>query len=270
MEQIAARYLGDPDRWLEIATLNGLRSPYIDEDGFFYTLLSNADGRQFNISSNQNLFIGQKIVLSSLTQPQVTRRIIDIEKINATNYLITVDGLDNLDVFTTLDQAKVRAYLPGTVNSQDQIFVPSDLAASDTVLSRPVPATKGDPLVGLSKIDWLLTDSGDVATDAYGDFRLSFGITNLIQALKMKFATPPQKLLKHPGYGAGLTPGISNADLNNQDVIQQILKSIQDDPRYGDILSLNITREGPTFGVSLAVTMADGSGVFPISFVLNS
>lgn len=270
MEQIAARYLGNPDRWIEIATLNGLRSPYIDEDGFFYNLLSNADGRQFNVSTNANLYVGQKIVLSNLTQPPTTRRITNIEKINSSNYLITVDGLDNLDVYTTATSAKMRAYLPGTVNSQDQIYVPSDLAETDTFLTRPVPATKGDPLVGLSKVDWLLTDSGDIAIDAYGDFRLSFGITNLIQALKMKFATPPDRLLKHPGYGAGLTPGVSNADLNDSDTITRIINSINQDPRYGEIVSLVIERKGPIYSVSLSVTLANGTGVFPISFVLNN
>ncbi len=269
MEQISARYLGDPDKWLEIATLNALRSPYIDEDGFFYDLLSNADGRQFNVETNENLFIGQKIVLSSLTQPSTTRRIINIEKISPTNYLITADGLDNLDVFTTGDNAKMRAYLPGTVNSQDQIYVPSNLPATDTVLSRPVPATKGDPLVGLSKIDWLLTDSGDLATDAFGDFRLAFGMSNIMQALKMKFATPPSVLLKHPDFGAGLTPGISTADLNDQDVIRQIIRTIEQDSRFGEIVNLSIERKGPTYSIFVSVTLADGSGVFPISFVLN-
>jgi hypothetical protein len=269
MEQMAARFLGNPERWIEIATLNAMRSPYIDEDGFFYNLLSNADGRQFNVETNQNLYVGQKIVLSSLTQPQTTRRIINIEQISPTNFLITADGLDNLDVFTTNDKAKMRAYLPGTVNSQDQIYIPSEQDVTETFLSRPVPATKGDPLVGLSKIDWLLTESGDIATDAYGDFRLAFGISNLIQALKMKFSTPPNRLLTHPGYGAGLTPGISTADLRDSDVIRQIIKSIQNDPRYGDIISLNIDRVGPKYSISLSVTLADGSGVFPINFVLN-
>jgi hypothetical protein len=269
MEQIAARYLGNPDRWLEIATLNDMRSPYIDEDGFFLNLLSNADGRRFNIESNTNLFVGQKINLLSLTQPTVTRRIINIERIGSANYLITTDGLDNLDVYTTADNARMRAYLPGTVNSQDQFYIPSDLQVTDTVLSRPVPSTSGDPLVGLSKVDWLLTDSGDLATDAFGDFRLAAGMTNLIQALKMKFATPPGRLIKHPGFGAGLTPGISTADLNDSDVIRQIIVSIDNDPRYGQILSLNVQKDGPTYSVAVAVTLADGSGVFPISFVLN-
>jgi hypothetical protein len=269
MEQIAARYLGDPDRWIEIATLNALRSPYIDETGFFYTLLSNADGRQFNIDSDDNLFIGQKIVLSSQTQPQNTRLITNIEKISAGNFLITVNGLANLSVFTTVDNAKMRAYLPGTVNSQDQIYVPSDMAVTETFLARPVPITEGDPLVGMSKIDWLLTESGDVAIDTYGDFRLAFGISNLIQALKMKFATPTTSLLKHPTYGAGLNVGVSNADLKNSDVIRQIIQSIQNDPRFGDIINLTIERKGPKFAISLAVSLANGNGVFPISFVLN-
>ena len=34
IEAIAARYLGDPQRWIEIATLNNLQDPYIDESGF--------------------------------------------------------------------------------------------------------------------------------------------------------------------------------------------------------------------------------------------
>jgi hypothetical protein len=269
MEQIAARYLGNPDRWVEIAALNGMRSPYIDEDGFFLPLLSNADGRQFTISSRDNLFINQKVYISSLTQPTTIRRIINIEQINTSTYLITVDGLDNLSTYTTTDQAKMRAYLPGTVNSLDQIFVPNDGVAEDTVLSRPVPAFEGDPLVGLSKIDWLLEENGDVAMDSFGDARLAAGITNISQALKLKFVTPPNRLLKNPEYGAGLTPGISNADLNSQDVLRQIVKSIETDPRFGAIISLTLQRSGAVFAVSLAVQIANGNGLFPINFVVK-
>src|SRR5690606_37592854 len=36
LEEISLRYLGDANRWLEIATLNALRDPYIDEEGFNY------------------------------------------------------------------------------------------------------------------------------------------------------------------------------------------------------------------------------------------
>merc|ERR1712146_557222 len=65
IEQISLRYLKDANRWVEIATLNNLKSPYIDEDGFERFFLSNGDGRQFNIDSDENLFVGQKISLTS-------------------------------------------------------------------------------------------------------------------------------------------------------------------------------------------------------------
>ena len=266
IEQIAARYLGDPDRWLEIATINALKEPYIDEDGFFRPLLSNADGRQFNISSKENLYIGQKIILSSLTQPQEARRIINIEKISDSNYLITADGLDNLSVYTTANSAKMQAFLPGTVNSQNQIFIPAEGAAPDDVRTRPVSAFKNDPLVGLSKVDILLTENGDIAVNNYGDFRLAGGLTNIIQALKMKFSVNPGRLLKHLEYGAGIEHGVSSADVNSQDIVETIRTSIQEDERFDQIERLEIVLNGPTLTINLAVSLANGQGIVPISF----
>jgi len=270
IEQIAARYLGNSERWLEIVTLNALKPPYIDEVGFIRTFLSNGDGRQFNISSVDDLYIGQTIFLFSNTQPKQRRKIINIEKVNDTNYLITVDGLDNLAIFTTSDNAKMQAYLPGTVNSQDQIFIPSDLPVSEDLVTRPVPATKDDELTGLSKIDLLLTDDNDIAIDAFGDFRLAYGLTNIFQALKLKFITEPGQLLRFPGFGSGLRPGISNADINAQDVYNIISALIAQDNRFAGIENLQIIQEGPIFTVNLSVFMANGLGVYPISFKLTT
>jgi hypothetical protein len=268
IEQIAARYLGNSERWLEIVTLNALKPPYIDEVGFQRPFLSNGDGRQFNVDSAENLYIGQKIFLFSNTQPKQKRTIINIEKINDTNFLITVDGLDNLGIFTTSANAKMQAYLPGTVNSQDQIFIPSDLPVPEDLATRPVPATKDDELTGLSKIDILLGDDNDIAVDAFGDLRLSYGLTNIFQALKLKFITEPGQLLRFPSFGSGLRPGMSNADINAQNVYNIISALIAQDPRFSGIERLQITQEGPIFTVNLSVFIANGLGVYPISFKL--
>ena len=266
IEQIAARYLDDPDRWLEIVTLNALKEPYIDENGFFRSLLSNADGRQFNINSVENLYVGQKIIFSSLTQPQESRRIINIEQINETNYLITADGLDNLDIYTIADKAKIQAFLPGTINSQNQIFIPTEDQAPNDVRTRPVSTFKNDPLVGLSKIDILLTENGDVALNNYGDFRLAGGLTNIVQALKMKFAVIQGRLIKHPQYGSSVQPGISIAELDAKEIVETIRNSIQEDTRFSQIERLEISLNGPTLTINLSVSLANNQGIVPISF----
>lgn len=270
IEQIAARYLGDQERWLEIATINALKSPYIDEDGFFRSFLSNGDGRQFNVSSSENLFVGQKILIYSNTQPRQRRTIIDIEKINESNFLITVDGLDNLSIFTLNDDATMQAYLPGTVNSQDQIFIPSDLPVTDDLITRPVPAAQDDALTSLSRIDLLLTEDNDIAVNSFGDFRLSFGLTNLFQALRLKFVTEPGQLIRHPNFGSGLRQGASLADTTATDIYNTISALIAQDTRYSGIQSLQVDVDGPVVSVNLSVFVANGLGVFPISFRLSA
>lgn len=270
IEQIAARYLGDQERWLEIVALNNLKSPYIDEVGFTLPFLSNGDGRQLNIQSSTNLFIGQVVTIFSNSQPKQRRRIINIERINENNFLITLDGLDNLSGFTTTDQASLLAYLPGTVNSQDQIFIPSNIGVPDDLVTRPVPAAQDDELTGLSKIDFLLTDDNDIAIDSFGDFRLSFGLTNIFQALKLKFVTEPGQLLRHPDFGSGLRQGASTADISANNVYNIISSLIAQDPRFSGIESLQVIKEGPILRVNLSVFIANGLGVYPISFQLAS
>lgn len=269
IQQIADRYLQDSDRWIEIATLNALRSPYIDENGFSYPLLSNASGRQLNIADVTNLFVNQKVTLYSNTQIPVTRQITNIENISQGNYLITLNGLANLDNFTLADQAYLKAYLPATVNSKNTIFVPTTQTPTDTVFSRPVPATVGDPLVGMSRVDMLLDTNNDIAMNSFGEIAISFGLSNCMQALKLKFTSPPGRNLKHKDFGAGLRAGDSNADTKAQDLYNAISSAVLADPRFSSIQRLDINQNGPTTTVSLVVNLNNGKGVLPISFQLN-
>ena len=270
IEEIAARYLGDPQRWLEIATLNGLRDPYIDEDGFQLDLLSNATGRQVTVASETNLYVGQKVVIHSSTQMPSARTILDIDRLSDTNFLLTLDGLPDLDNFITTDGAYVQAYLPGTVNSQQKIFIPSDLPVSDDSNIVPPSSTSGDPLTGLSKVDWLLTDSGDLAVNNYGDMRYSSGITNIIQALRIKFGSQLNTLLLHPNFGLGVKVGTISSEIQIQNLYNAINSMIEQDPRFVGVSRLQITLNGPTLGISLAVQLPNQTGVFPISFALTA
>lgn len=268
IEQIAARYLGDPQRWLEIVTLNNLRDPYIDENGFQRPLLSNATGRQITISSIQEMYIGQRVVLKSSTQTPSARRILGIDRLSDTSYLLSLDGEPNLDNFITADSAYLQAYLPGTVNSQQKIFIPSNLAVPNDPNILVPTSVANDPLVGLSKVDWLLTETGDIATNSFGDFRFAAGITNLVQALKLKISTPKGSLLTHPDYGLGIRAGMMNSDVNVQDIYNSINKLIEEDPRFQGLDSLQISLNGPVLSISMGVMLAGQNGVFPLTFEL--
>lgn len=267
IEEIAARYLGNPDRWIEIATLNRLRSPYIDEEGFEYLLLSNAGGRQINVNDfEQKLYIGQKIVLSSTTVPQFIRKITNIEKISDTNYLVTVDGLADLDNLQTSNNAKMKGYLPGTVNSQDQIYIPSDLPADVDDRVKTPSAFRNDNLTKISKIDLLLTDEGDLAINGVGDMRLANGLNNLVQALKLKIRTKKGTLLRHLQFGIGIQHGISIADIEEGVLVKELTRMVTADSRFSGIERLDIQLVGATLKIDMAVTISNSSGIIPISF----
>lgn len=266
IEGISMRYLGDAQRWLEIATLNNLRSPYIDENGFQYSLLSNASGRQITVGSQDNLYVGQRIVLRSSTQSPIARKILGIDRLSDTSFLLSLDGEANLDNFIVADSAYLQAYLPGTVNSQQKIFIPSDLAVSDDPRIIVPPSTQSDPLVGLSKVDWLLTDAGDIAVNSYGDVRLAAGMTNLIQALKIKIGTQKGTILLHPDFGIGIRAGMMNADTDARQVFDDLSKAIADDTRFQGLDSLQVIINGPTMTINMGVRLAGNNGVFPIAF----
>jgi hypothetical protein len=268
IEQISARYLNNSDRYNEIITLNNLKSPYIDEEGFFYSFLSNGDGRQFNIESKDKLFIGQKIQLFSNTIPMFTRKITNIEKISDANYLVTIDGVDDLGLLKISEKAKMKAFLPGTVNSQNQIYIPSSQPATEEPRTYDIPFLKEDTLTGLSKIDWLVDDYGDVVVNSFAEMALANGTTNLIQALKMKIMTQKGTLLSNPEYGLGLSPGISVSEVDIENILTDLRDMVLQDPRFSNIENIELNILPPTVSISINAVLANGRGVFPINFSL--
>jgi hypothetical protein len=272
IEAIAARYLGDAQRWIEIATLNNLEEPYIDESGFQLPLLSNAIGRQVIVASNQNLYFGQTVTLKGAGQVPVSLQITNITALpNGNSYLITLNGQPNLGNFTTANMAYLQAYLPNTTNSQQKIFIPSNLSpptypGQANIIPPGIAAN--DPLTGLSGVDILLTNSGDLALNNYGDFMISYGLTNLIQALYILFNTTLSSFLIHPEYGLGITPGMSVANFNVQQFYEQINGQISQDPRFSTIDKLQVQVNPPTLSISLVISLPGNNGTLPVSFQL--
>ena len=195
-----------------------------------------------------------------------TRKITAIEKISDTNFLITVDGLNDLNSLTTTDLAKIKAFLPGTVNSQNQIYIPSSLAINEESRTYDIPFLKEDTLTSFSKIDWLIDDYGDVVVNSFGEMALANGTTNLVQALKMKIMTQKGSLLSNPEFGLGLTPGISVSEIDIENVLIDLRDMVLQDPRFSDIENIELNILPPTVSISINAILADGKGIFPINF----
>ena len=273
IESISALYLGDPNRWLEIVTLNQLSYPYLDYSGFQLPLVTNAIGRQAIVSTNQDLYLGQTITFMGNLQTQQSRDITNITPLPNGNYLLTVDGLANLDNFTTANGSYIQYYTPGTVNAMQKIYIPSDLPVAQTqgqvnvILPESVQLS-GDPLAQISGVDWLLDSSGDLVIDNYGNFQLAYGMTNIIQWLYILFSTTLNSFLLEPGFGLGVSPGTSISDLNVQELYKQINQQITGDPRFSAVTSLQILAMPPNLKISVGVQLAGTTGVFPVSFSL--
>ncbi len=269
LEEIATYYLGSPERSAEIALLNGLASPFIDEDGTYQNFLSNASKNSFSISNGLQFYIGQKLIFSSNLVVSFSRYITDIKRLNNTHYLITVDGEDNLDTLQLADEAKVQYFAPGTVSSRDTIYIPSNEVPSNIPQRlRPLPYyfKDVDNLASFTGVDIAIGSNNDVILSKSGKVVLVGGLSNLQQALKLKFITPKGSLVRHPGYGSGIQPGMSIADISAADIKDQAISSIMSDFRFGEVQFISVELSGPIMRINGGVTVNANNTVLPFAF----
>jgi hypothetical protein len=271
LEQLANIYLGDPTRWIEIVALNGLQHPYVDEDGFVRSFINNGINNQFNISDITDLYVGQVVYLSSNTQISTKRKITKISQIANNNYLIYVNGDSNLGSFTVADSAQLLAYLPYTVNSMTNIYIPSNAAPDQTELkTKNLTFIDDDPeLVKFSRIDWLLDSSGDLAITKSGFQNLAYGKANLIQAAKMKLMTPPGGLILNPEYGAAPEVGASIAEISTVSQIQRINSAFNSDNRFNIPSSVSVSLQSGIEQISVIAALSNNNGILPITVPLS-
>lgn len=268
LEMVADRYLNDPDRWHEIATLNNLRAPWVDEEGFSYDLLVSGSGNDIQVASIENLVIGQPVWLASTNQGREKRRITAIRSLSSTVHVLTVDGDADLSKFTTTAGAALFAFLPGTVNSLQLLFIPSDKNPGDQGLEpRPNPSiNEFDSLLKVGGYDLLLTDGGDLAITKDGDCRWAQGMANIIQRVRIAMNTPIGTLKHHPGFGFGIQPGTSTADFTAQDILQAARQTFSGDPTFTGIVSASVVKSGPSLSIGMNLGIAGYSQLVPVNF----
>ncbi len=267
LEMLSFRYLGDPNRWHEIAALNGLQTPFVDEEGFILPFLTNGADNRFTVADAKNLFVGQPVWLSSRSVIRSQRRITKIDHLSPTLHLITVDGPANLDGLTTLANAQVQAFLPNTVNSQQVIYIPSDQEPKEQDFKTKAIAgvDEYDQLLSVGGVDLLLTPSNDLIVTPDGDTRWSVGLTNIIQQVRLALGVRQGTLLHHPEFGLPIEVGMSLADLSASDVVKAAQTMFAGNPTFTGVVAAKVDAQGPVARLGLAISVAGTSQLIPVS-----
>lgn len=285
LADLATRYLGSSDRWMEIAIANGLKPPYIDEVGEKVLLSSNGNVNQVNLPATDNFgkankdkfYISQNIILQSNTIPfPESRSVMNIKIIPVSGEIVLeLSGDSDLDRYKSSEGAYVRVFKPNTMNSNFFILIPEGIVALDTP-QKDTPwflqSSKEDEKQAL--VDVLLSDSNDLVFGATGDLALAYGLANAQQALKSKVSVEQGSLLRHPDYGIVSIAGtMSNKKEAAQDILSQsIVSSVEADKRFSRVDSLSITAlegDGTGFLVQLVVRLAGSDSPIPVTFTIT-
>jgi hypothetical protein len=266
LEKLSNQYLGTPDRWMEIAALNGLQEPYVDEVGFNQSILANGSGLQLTVADGTHYYVNQSVWIRSNTQRQEQRRITNVNKLSPNMTVLTLNGTSDLNKFTTLAQTQVYAFLPNTVNSRQYIYIPSDEPTEDDFRVKGIPGVDYfDPLVRTGGIDLLLSPEGDLVITPEGTTRLAVGMANLIQKVRIALGTPRGGLLRHPSFGLGIKPGSSTADISASELQSQAKSMFRDDPAFTGVNYAAVLKSGNSVKMTISIGIAGVNRNIPIT-----
>lgn len=265
IERLAMMYLGDPDRWLEIATLNDLRSPYVDEVGFYLPLLVPGCDNRLVVAEDDRLAVGQIVWIEAGTHAPTRRRITALD-VRDGRLFVTVDGDPDLEPFTPLAGARIHAYLPATVNSRSMIWIPSDQEPDGGW--RVAGVSEGanyDPLLSAGGVDLMLTPTGDLVVTPDGDGRWAVGMANLMQQYRLLVGTRQGTLLHHPDFGLPLRVGDSLADIQPQKLLTAVNKALSFDPAFTSVRGIQLDLAGPVLAIKAAIEVSGSGMTVPLS-----
>lgn len=263
LHSLAQRYLGDASRWMEIAALNGLRDPYIDEVGVEYPLLVNGAGSQVLVRG-ADLYVGQTVYLFSNAVSRTTRRVVEV-KHQGGDLLVTLNGDSDMGLFLVSDAAKLLAFAVDTVNSLGVVYIPSDIQPSSiSYATKAIPGVdEFDPMLRVGGVDLLLNDDNDLVL-TQSDCKMSVGLNNIVQQVRVMLSTVKGQLLTHPDYG--LPSIVGETDVSAKAVEGHVRAMLKSDPMFSSVESINVSRSGVAMTIDVAATVTGTATPIPIHY----
>lgn len=112
---------------------------------------------------------------------------------------------------------------------------------------------------------------GEMTADQFGDLATYRGITNLKQAIMLRFATPLGSLLHSPNYGTRIYEliGDRNSVSNQQKLKVEAERTLREDQRIEDVIIDRINVDTQTLSVSVAVKPIGINQLLELGFRLD-
>ena len=265
LEGLARTYLGDPSRAHEIAHLNGLRSPFVDETGTTFGLQTNGLDTTVVIAKTSSIIVGQEVWLRSRTKRRIRTRITGLRDLGDLTYVSLQDSASD---YRADDDAVLEAFLPHTTNSQRMIYIPSqEDPASNPWVTRSIPGVdEFDRLLGVGGVDLLLDQNLDLVITPDGNIPWAQGLANITQNVGILLHLRQGDLLDHPS--AGLNPGIgiSTADLDPGTYIDAVRKMLSQDPSFDRVVGVQISRSGNSARINIGAQIAGSTQNVAVGF----
>jgi hypothetical protein len=269
LPQLSDRYLGSPDRWVEIVVLNGLKPPYIDEEGFQLPLLVNGSGQSITINYDPRLYVNQPVWLGSNSSTITRRHVTNIQRVNDT-LIVKVDGAP-VGLYKTRDKAYLHAFTPDTINSQSLIYIPSnqDPISGDAITASVPGLDQFDPLIAVGGIDLQLDSSNDLVIGSDGDGKYCWGLTNIIQWTRVVLGVPLGQLQLHKDFGIAAKIGESTADVQASSLADSVRNSLIKHGLFSSIDKIQVSKQGPTASIDVVASVYGYSQPIPVNYQIG-
>lgn len=268
LEQLAVQYLGVPERWIEIAALNALKAPYVDEEGYDIAVTASSGGDTLTVADAQDLYIGQVVRVVSNNVQSTVRKVRSLDIVSAVETIVTFEKSESpvpLTAYKVSQNARIHASMPNTVNSDMLIAIPSSAQPTfDTTFKTSPEINELDPIVRSAKVDLLQDSSGDWILTGGGDIKLAYGLTNLLQAAMMIIKTKTNELLQNPSFGNPVDAGIAVSDVTARDILRALSKAFDRDPRFTGIIAGEVQINGGAVVVSILLGVKNTQVSLPV------
>lgn len=272
LQQVSAMYLPNTDLddgAQELATLNNLREPFVDEIGRAISILAPPTGKTVTIGEDgAGLVAGQQVVLSARSQPDLSAIVLSLSRVGGSWLVgLSVDASG----YAPSQGGYLRVFAPGTIRGGQILWIPSQEDPSEDDFDVLDPSTPADqlPLLKISGTDLLLDQNGDIVITPDGDFLYARGLALVTQAVRVAIGTPRGALLRHPSFGLREVVGLRTGDFDLKDVTKSIQETFADDPLFRSVDAVAVSQDGPTIDVATTLSVAGSNRPVPVSVQLR-